>query len=318
MSNDEGKPENEDLGDLNLGDEDTDQPTVKSPLNRVTILAIVLCLLAAAGSWFFFVLKNKPSTPPVVSTPAPTPLPTRELAYTPTAAPSVIEEQQPTPAPTPTPLPTLTESDAPLTSALVGAQGLPELTSFLAPEEILRKFVRAVYNVSKGNVVPQYRPINGPNSIFKAQAIGRMALIPDPKNPGESLQTAIFKNPPKNQKRYTPYVTLLKKTDDRQIAQLYTTYYPLLQKAYEELGEGPQGFHSVMLTALDTLLATPNPQDEPELILTSVQYQYLDPQLEALSNAQKLLLRMGNDNRTTVLSRLSDLRKTLTQVHVEK
>jgi len=65
------------------------------------------------------------------------------------------------------------------------------------------------------------------------------------------------------------------------------------------------------LKALDILLTTPNPEQEPELILTSVQYQYLDPELEALPNAQKLVLRMGYDNRTQLLKKLSDLHKAL-------
>jgi hypothetical protein len=40
-------------------------------------------------------------------------------------------------------------------------------------------------------------------------------------------------------------------------------------------------------------------------------YQYADPQLEALSAGQKLLLRMGPDNSAVIRKKLAELRKEL-------
>ncbi|WP_052691839.1 DUF3014 domain-containing protein [Teredinibacter purpureus] len=301
-----------DLGDGNL---DGPPEAIHSKRSSTTfVIVLIVVALLAAG---VYLLSNRSSAPiiPVVAPTTPIPTPVSTPAPTATPAPDT-DLLQPTaqPAPTAEPLPTLDNSDEPLRTTLLETQGLTSLVALLTPDDIIRKFVRAVFNLNQGKVVPQYRPLNGPTSAFKAQAIGRMAEIPSPENSNETIQTALFRNPPQNQQRYSVYVSLAEQLNLSAITQLYRLYYPLLQRAYEELGEGPAEFHTLVLGALRSFSATPHIEREPELILIRAQYQFLDPTLEALPNTQKLILRMGIENRESLQKTLTMLEKSLSSL----
>ncbi|SMF56437.1 Protein of unknown function [Alteromonadaceae bacterium Bs31] len=299
------------LGDLELED-DSDDPRRKASLEKrppygLIGLALLIIILAGAGAAYYFSQQHKPPLIVAAPSPIPTPLPTPRPQPSIAPAPPV----ETAPEITPEPLPELDNSDQYLSQQLIEENALPTLADLLAPEEIIRKFVRAVYNISKGNVVNQYRPVAGPDSAFKAQAIGRMVEIPNPKDPAVTINTAVFKNPLKNQGRYDSHIELLSKLDIGAMSALYQRFYPLMQQAHQELGEGPEQFHTAMLSAIDMLLATPQLEGEPELVLVSVQYQFLDPKLEALPNAQKMMLRLGQSNGEKMRAFFTELRAQL-------
>ena len=52
---------------------------------------------------------------------------------------------------------------------------------------------------------------------------------------------------------------------------------------------------------IDHLIETPMPEGPIVLHRPNVLYEFADPDLEALSSGQKLLIRMGNDHATRVL-----------------
>ena len=73
------------------------------------------------------------------------------------------------------------------------------------------------------------------------------------------------------------------------------------------------------MAVLDHQLHTPEPQSPIAVQLTPVRtdvpntrpwvrYEFADPKLEALSSGQKILLRMGSDNRVRAKALLRDLR----------
>lgn len=274
---------------------------------------VVFVILAAIGLGYFFFWHERPS-PDIdeipVATPAPTPVPARPTPL-PTATPT------PQPQATPEPLPDLDSSDAPLRDKL-NERGLADMLAYLTPEEVVRKTVRAVYNLSKGNVVQQYRPVQGPESVFTASATGATATIENPKKKGEKTETAVYRLNSKNSERYALFINLLRGLDRDVVVDLYQLYYPLLQQAYGELGEGPEEFHTVVLQALDSFLAAPQPSDEPLLIRTSVHYQFLKPEYQALPATQKLMLRMGKQNRRVLHEELQSLRAALAQATVSE
>jgi hypothetical protein len=72
--------------------------------------------------------------------------------------------------------------------------------------------------------------------------------------------------------------------------------YPLLQAAYQELGYGDAQFDGRLQQAISLLLAAPEVADEPVLTLPSVHYAFADAELEKLGQAQKQLVRLGQDN----------------------
>ena len=98
--------------------------------------------------------------------------------------------------------------------------------------------------------------------------------------------------------------------------------YPLLQRAYEELGYPRRYFNDRLVEVIDVLLATPQVNEPVRLRLVEVKgpiaserpwvrYEYADPALESLTAGQKILLRMGPENARRLKAKLAELRGQL-------
>ncbi len=112
--------------------------------------------------------------------------------------------------------------------------------------------------------------------------------------------------------RYRPLVALVGALDVARLVGVYQHFYPLLQGAYQDLGY-PQGyFNDRLVQAIDSLLATPQPEGPIALARPNVMYTFADPHLEALPAGQKLLLRMGPENAALIKAKLTELRTALT------
>ncbi len=68
-------------------------------------------------------------------------------------------------------------------------------------------------------------------------------------------------------------------------------------RSYEDLGYPGQYFNDRLVEVIDHLLQTPDLRGPIELKQGRVFYEYADPALESRSAGQKLLMRMGGDNR---------------------
>jgi hypothetical protein len=86
----------------------------------------------------------------------------------------------------------------------------------------------------------------------------------------------------------------------------------LFQDAYVALGYPDGYFNDRLVEVIDHLLETPEVNDPIELVRPHVLYEYSDPNLEALSSGQKLLLRMGSDNAARIKGTLRELRVLVT------
>ena len=115
----------------------------------------------------------------------------------------------------------------------------------------------------------------------------------------------------RNYKRYELYIKLLESFDPEFIVILYGHYYPLFQKAYKQLGYRNAYFNDRLIQVLDHLQNTPNPAEPMPLSQPSVFYTYADPTLEKLSSGQKILLRIGAENRKRVLKIFAEYRQKL-------
>ena len=69
-----------------------------------------------------------------------------------------------------------------------------------------------------------------------------------------------------------------------------------------------------MITAIDTLLDTPEVKMPVEVYTDSVMYKYADERLESLSSPQKQLLRTGPDNMRRIKAKLRELREALSSL----
>jgi hypothetical protein len=133
---------------------------------------------------------------------------------------------------------------------------------------------------------------------------------------------------PGNDARYAPFVAFVGSVDASKAVDLYRRMYPTLEASYRELGFVKQPLNAGVLEVVDLLLATPEPAQPPKVVLTEVKgpiaaprpwtrYEYQDPKFERLAAGQKMLLRVGADNRNVLKAKLQQVRQQLLQVSTQ-
>jgi nucleoid-associated protein YgaU len=192
------------------------------------------------------------------------------------------------------PLPALDESDAEVASALTESFGPGVAEQYLRPESLIRNLVVTVDNLSRTNLALDRRPLQATPGVFVA---------------GGSEDAYYLSE--ENYARYTPFTTLLARTEARTIVALYRRYYPLMQQAYVDLGNPEPVFNTRVVEVIDHLLATPEVAGPIPLVQPNVLYQFKDPALERLSSGQKILLRMGPEYAAIVKTKLREIRAEL-------
>lgn len=276
---------------------DNYQPRQNSSTAMIVIVVLVLIAVAAA---FFFLRDDAPVASPQVT--VPTAVTPQEMAATSSApAAPIVEYEPPQPVIEVEPLPLLNESDTGILAALQQLRG-EGLVQLLVPQEVLRKFVLAVNNVAEGKVIHEYRPVISPPPPFIAETYSVMV---------EGTSVDQERVAPANFQRYESYVTTLALIDTDAAVAVYRRFYPLLEEAFRELGLKKPNFHSVLIAAIDNVLAAPDARGDLLLVQPKVFYQYADPALEAMPQTHKLMLRMGPENARSVKASLRQLRARL-------
>ena len=168
----------------------------------------------------------------------------------------------------------------------------------LAESGMIERVVATVDNLPRSHVAERIRPV------------GRIAEAFVVDNQGGDDEFIIS---PVNYDRYDSLVKqLLAGADLEEAAEVYRRFYPLLQSAYVDLGYPEGYFNDRLVEVIDDLLATPDIEDPVRLVRPHVLYEFADPELEALSSGQKLLLRMGSEHRSHVKERLREFRNIVT------
>jgi len=186
--------------------------------------------------------------------------------------------------------------DAYIQRALRGPLENGDAAQLITQDDVIDRSATVFVNLAKGQVVRNHLPITPVTGKFTVTATGN---------------AEVFALDPANTQRYSVYVDTMEKFDTRKLATFYRTLSPALENAYRQLGE-PGSFHDAMTTAFDLILATPEIDDaQITLVRPKVMYQYQSPNLEKLPPAQKLMLRMGKDNRTRVKKVIAQWRAQL-------
>ncbi len=193
------------------------------------------------------------------------------------------------------PLPPLDDSDGYFLLALVDVFG-KGVESLLVKEALIDKFVATVDNLPREHVAEKIRPTGRLAGTFRVDATGGSGPI--------YLDT-------ENYRRYDLLLGQVKSADIDVLVETYRRFYPLLQQSYERLGYPNAYFNDRVIEVIDHLLATPDADDPVRLVRPHVLYEFADPELEALSSGQKLLLRMGSDHAAAVKRILRELREQL-------
>ena len=268
-------------------------------------LVIVLVVVAIAAAWFGWrwwqARQPVPPPEPVASTPA---APPDAVAPPAPAAAAPSGPQYPVEPTTPSdpPLPPLADADARVAAALAELLGSKAVASFLQTDGFVRRVVATVDNLPRAQAPASRWPAQPAAQRFKVSGEGEARVI-DPDNGA----------------RYTPFVLFAESVDTAQAAALYLKLYPLFQQAYEELGYPGRYFNDRLVAAIDHLLQAPEPAGPLRVKLTEVKgdipsaqpwtrYEFADPQLEALSAGQKMLVRMGPVNQRRLKAKLTEFR----------
>ena len=190
------------------------------------------------------------------------------------------------------PLPNLDDSDAWFLLALADLFGSEAGTLFFN-EALIDRLVATVDSLPRGHTPESIRPVT---------------RLSEPFRPEENGDADTILLGPENFARYDALVArfALATTDD--LVLTYRRFYPLFQESYQRLGYPNAYFNDRLVEVIDHLLATPEPNAPLRLTRPNVLYEFADPELEALSSGQKLLLRMGNSHAQTMKQNLRQLR----------
>ena len=194
------------------------------------------------------------------------------------------------------PLPPLDDSDAYFLLALTDIFG-SEIGNLLVSEALIDKFVATVDNLPRSRISERTRPIGRLASNF-AVTTGPDDVI--------YLDDA-------NYARYDGVVDLVTAANLDEVVDVYRRFYPLFQESYGRLGYPNGYFNDRAVEVIDHLLAAPAPNGPIRLVRPRVLYEFDDPELEALSSGQKLLIRMGNDHAAAIKQVLRELRSRIAQ-----
>jgi len=192
------------------------------------------------------------------------------------------------------PLPKLASSDSTVRKELLDFLTFEEAPKWLETDELIRKNVVAISNLGTGQIA--YKHLLIPRPAGKLEVESRDGKL--------YLSHA-------NYRRFDHITERLASIDIDATLRFYVRYRGLFQQAYNELGAANTPFETAGVGAIDELLATPDVAGELELTQKSVIYKYADPKLEQLSDSQKLLLRIGPDNRHKIKAKLTELRRIL-------
>jgi hypothetical protein len=246
--------------------------------NKAIAALAALLLLGSAAAWYWWGrIAPTPALPPPITTPAPA-----------DTGPAI---RNPLPAAAGSARPELGSSDAPFNAALTELPGASALADFLRPENLIRHVVATVDNLPRHRLAVELRPLQPASGSLVVSGGDLEATLDD-----------------RNGTRYAALTAILGALDMHDVNALYRQYYPLFQRAYEDLGYPKGYFNDRLVEVIDHLLETPHPSGPVALVRPKVFWEFADPQLEARSAGQKLMLRIGSTNAAVVAGKLRELR----------
>jgi hypothetical protein len=256
-------------------------------INKPVIGVAAAVVAAAAGTWYYLQSRHAPVSPAPVAVQQPAP-----------AEPAEPPIQHPLPegsdSASKAPLPALADSDPAMNDALSQLAGSAAVKEYLLSENIIRHMVVTIDNLPRQKVAVQKRPVGPAGGTFVAD--------------GDELHATLD---PQNFARYQPMVAVISKLDMQKLAGVYVRFYPLFQRAYQDLGYPNGYFNDRLVQVIDNLLATPQPAGPIVLVRPNVMYLFADPALESRPAGQKLLIRMGPENAAAIKAKLTELRAAI-------
>lgn len=161
-------------------------------------------------------------------------------------------------------------------------------------EHLIRDLVVFLHNLSDGAVIRESATISPPDARFSTQTVDNQLYIDE-----------------RTYARYDEVVEWFGGLDSQTVVAMYRDFEPLFEQAFGEIAHPDESFEEQLLSAIDMLLATPEPDGLLALSDDQVMYTFADPELEQLPAAQKQMLRLGLENQRRVKRKLREIRAVL-------
>lgn len=267
-------------------------------MNKALAGGALLSCAALAGALWWWLRQAEEAAPA-----APTPVAQAPAAPEPAPQPAAAASTPAIQYPIEVPAEAAAATPPTIESALVDLFGRKVVLSTFQLGDFPRRLVATVDNLGRSTAPSQLWPVN-PTS-------GRFAV--DEGVQGDTVSAD-------NGLRYTPFVLLVETVDMSRVVAVYKQFYPLFQRAYQDLGFPNAYFNDRLVEVIDELLATPEIEGPIRVVLPQIKgplrperpwvlYEFEDPALQALSSGQKILLRMGPVNQRRMKAKLAEIRR---------
>jgi hypothetical protein len=270
---------------------------------------IIVALILGAGAYLLLPGDDEPAPQPPQPAPKtlpqpepPRPDPAANIAAAPDIPEPVVAAQ---PAPEPEPEaepeavpPTPEELDAQLRTQLEdsGLTAPPELSTAVSTPFLLDRSVSAIDQVARGYVPLRALNLQRPAGKFSVRQEAQRRYI-DERSYG----------------RYDGLVDAVTSLSPDTLAAAFQGSRTLLADAYAGLGYPADAVDNATIAALDVILAAPVVRSPIEVTSKGALWAYADADLEARSDVEKQLMRLGPDNLETLQRWARDIRSALLQ-----
>lgn len=298
---------------MQVNKEDRATPTTEAkPNTNNTIIGGVIVALIVGAGYFYMSGEDSTELEPALPTPIelPEPIPMTPIEEAPieesitetdidAAEASVSDivplgDESQTPEVVVEPLPPLAESDDFVAKKTLAVANGMKIEPLILKKDMARQFVVFIDNLAQGELIRKASPMQGPDNKFTVSEItNKTYLNPDSYH------------------RYDLYADFITGLNDQELAATYRELKPLFEEAFTELGYTNMTFDERMQQAFKMIADAPIVEDPIELTSISVNYQFADANLEALPNAQKLMVRMGPENTRKIKNAVKRLQPLL-------
>lgn len=229
--------------------------------------------------WFFI---RSPAPPPPV-----------ERAEVPVQKPVAPAPEPEPPPPVDPGLPSLAASDAFVRQLVGTVSSSPQLATWLLNDTLIERFVLVVSNVAYDENASVHVPFLRPEKVFSVVERGD-GLVVDSRSYG----------------RFDRIADVIESLDVEGSVATFEKLEPLMQEFYVELGY-PGSFRQTLTRAFDRIAAVPLERAGLRVREKVISYELVEPRLEALSDSQKALLRMGPENVQRIQAKVEAIRRQL-------
>jgi hypothetical protein len=246
------------------------------PATRSGAWIAAVAVLAVAGIAAYLLYGRRPAAPP----PAP--------------APTAVEPAPPVrplggPA-EPVAVPPLDESDPIVRDLVRRISSHPAVLAWLTTNGLIRTFTVVVSNLADGTTPARHLRVVHPTAPFRVIERDGDLFIDS-----------------RSYERYDRLAAAAASIDPAGASSLYATLKPRIEEAAAELGLPGTSFDRALERAIVGLLRTPTVDGLVRVEPRGIGYEFADPNLEALTDAQKQLVRTGPGNTRIIQSALRQL-----------